>query len=260
MQRQRRHFRPEPLVEFFAPGNNHAAIEGIDVLVQPEAVNANVPDGPDQLPPGPGAKGLRGIFDERDILFAAGFGKVLKVHRQPMQMGHQHRAGVLVQQRFDRLGVDVASGTLNIGKNRNTAGANDHVDHVIDGVRGKNDFLAGGNQAADGHEDAHARLGHAQGKGGAGDGLDGGFKAGQVVAPPRASKQGLGGNPAISCGCGIGPKPGIRSHKFLIRQLSRAHPASKQANSLAESSAVNQGCFEPAAAPAGPGGNWTTYQ
>ncbi len=75
---------------------------------------------------------------------------------------HDRADIALAVEQFGHCGsIDVARTVAGyIGKNRNGAGANDHVDDVGNGIRRQDDFLAGPHQVFDRKVDADACLRH----------------------------------------------------------------------------------------------------
>jgi hypothetical protein len=74
--------------------HQHAADEGVDVLVDAEAVDANVAEGTHRAALEAGAESLGGVFQQRHPALAADRRDPVHLAGEAVQMRHQHRAGV----------------------------------------------------------------------------------------------------------------------------------------------------------------------
>ena len=157
LERERSERRARALRQLRVARDQHAAEEGVHVLVLAEAEDAGVAEAPDRAPGEACAEGLRGVLDQRHAALARDARDHVHVAREAVQVRDEHGAGVAVHDLLDLCGIDVAGLALDVREDGHAARSDDHVHHVRDGVGREDDLLAGPDQALHREMDRDAR-------------------------------------------------------------------------------------------------------
>jgi len=88
------------------------------------------------------AKSLSRVLNQRYVFFGAIACELFYPARQTVQMSCYHRSGAGIDESHYFSQVHVASFALRVGKHGPSAGADDHINHVVNRVGGQDDFLS----------------------------------------------------------------------------------------------------------------------
>ena len=146
--------------EIGALRRDETAVEAVDVLRHAEAEDAGVAERAEPLPVDARTERLRGVLDERDALRAADLRDAFDVTREAVQVRDHDGASVVVDQPRDLGRVDVARLAIDVREHRRRAGADHHVDDVVDRVRREDDLLLRRGEELEREVDADPRLWH----------------------------------------------------------------------------------------------------
>jgi len=151
---------PHTFREGSIASDDHPSAPRGDVLVIPEAINADVANRTQSFPLFHCAEGLCCIFNEGDAPTIANLPEMVGSAALPMKVRDQDGTGPGIDTSFRELRADSTGVSIDIDEGRNATGKDDGIHDIDDGQGRHHDALAGTNQFAKREKQSGPRHGY----------------------------------------------------------------------------------------------------